>query len=532
MGKDYPVGFSLAYSSAGAFYRPIEDVEFKSILADETRLKIAHNAKYDRNMIKKAGVVIDNLCDPMIAAHLVPGTWELSLRSTLSQYIDKRIADYSQLSKKITDMTLEELTLYSGPHSAYLMDLWPILEAEMDKLNLLHLFWDIEMPLVPVLSDMELNGMAVDLTTLHSLGNYLDDKIGILTTAMDQCSGYSGMNYNSPAQMSDLFYNKLKVTPDWKVGIDGKPSVRAEHIEKIKHEHPVLGLYHQFKRHKTLKNNFVDSLIGKNIDGRVYGSFNQTRTRTGRLSSSDPNLQNIPQRTELGKRIRTAFVAASGCSLLKSDYIQIELVMMAHCSQDPALLSAFREGRDVHTETAIRAFGSKNKRPEAKTLNYQVIFGGGSLINRNRFFVAYPRVAEWIKETNEETRCSQYAKTINGRIRVIDEYVREEDDRKYSGMIGYKLLDHGDRESISTIVQGSSAEVVKIGMRRAWDELKDSGVKFLVQVHDELVLEVPDNILKDVIEVVNRTMRYDELSVPIGISVSVGQNWGEMKEVS
>jgi DNA polymerase-1 len=528
MGKDYPVSISVACSDKGGYVTPITDTVFRALLADESRQKIAFNAKYDRSMLKKSGLIIDNLCDPMIAAHLLENPM-LNLRYIAGTYLGgTRVPVFEELSGKITNMSLEELAMYSGPHSALLLALWPVLEKELKARKLTRVFWDIEMPLVPVLSDMELDGVAVDPNTLRQLGVYFDGKIELLNDALCYYASTTGINFNSPAQISDLFYKKLGIPPDWKVGADGRPSVRAKRLEEIKHSHPIIPVYLQFKRYITLKNTFVNGLLSKIYNGRIYGSFNQTRTRTSRLSSSDPNLQNIPQRVEEGRKIRTAFIASEGHSLVKADADQIELRVMADRSQDKNLIEAFRAGRDIHTETAIRAYGSGKRRFDGKTLNYQTIFGGGSQKNQDAFFRAYPGVKEWTVKTQRQARENLYIRTMFGRIRVIDEYVQVQDNYHYSGYLDSKKQAHGDRETISTVIQGSTAEIVKIGMAKCWKVLRNSGIKFPLQVHDEFVLEVPDKLVPEVAKVMYDTMCYHELSVPITVSILVGKNWGQM----
>ena len=266
----------------------------------------------------------------------------------------------------------------------------------------------------------------------------------------------------------------------------------------------------------------MDSLKKQIVDGRVYGSFNQTRTRTGRLSSSDPNLQKIPQRTAIGRKIREAFVAPEGRVLMKWDYDLVELKGLAHCSQDPALLAAFKAGEDIHLATAIRVYGSKDERPKAKTLNFRITYGGGEPKDRDAFFGMYPDALKWIKHTTAEAREAGYVRTVGGRIRDIPELWSSNP----------KIQQHGDREVISTIIQGSTAEVMKIGTTRARKELGGSDTKGVLQVHDEAVYEVPERDVDEVADVLRKTMTYNEWSLPLTGTISVGKNWGQMKEIT
>lgn len=526
IGTDLPVGFSLAYEPNSAYYAHMGDEYLLSVLSDPSRLKIAHYSSFDRSMMKKAGITIDNLCDTMIAAHLLEEP-VLSLKSLALTELQLNIISYAELGKRILDMTMDELLHFSGPHSRVALMLWPIYEKRMNALGLLDVFWNIEMPLVPVLSDMELNGVMVDPVVLGELDVEFSAKIEALNQALCYWSGVTDANFNSPDQVADIFYKRLRLTPPWQKTRGGRPSVNVSHLKQTKNDHPVLPIYYMFKSYMTLKNSYLKSL-GKQIqaDGRVYGSFNQTRTRTSRLSSSNPNLQKIPKRTAEGKRIRRAFIAPEGKVLLKSDYDLIELKMMAMCSGDKNMLDAFRAGRDIHEETATRVFGGKDRRDKGKTLNYRIIFGGGGIAERDMFFAAYPRVKAWIDEASAGCRRVALAKTLGGRRRTIHEHETLAGASPHA-----KVLAHGDREAVSTMIQGSSAEVVKVGMRKAWEKVRDTEVKMVLQGHDEVVYEVPEDIVEDVARVIKPAMTYTKYEIPLTVSLEVGKSWGEMEEL-
>lgn len=521
IGTDVPYGFSIACGPNSSYYASIHDAFFLSLLADESKLKIAHNAKYDRSMLKKIGITIDNLCDPMIAAHLLEAPM-LSLQFLSGWYMNKDIVAFNELTKPLECMTMQECADFSGPHAEATGALWQVLEKGLKRLGLLKVFWDIEMPLVPILSDMELNGVAVDADVLDVLGEEFDGKIATLTKGLDYWSGRPGMNHNSPDQVADLLYNKLGLPIGRATKTGDRPSVDKRYLETIKNKHSYIPMYLFYKELKTLKNSYVDSLKRQIVNGRIHGSFNQTRTSTGRLSSSDPNLQKIPTRTTIGKRIRTAFVAPPGYKLVKPDYKLIELVMMAHQSQDPALLAAFRAGKDIHEETAVRAYKDAKRRPEGKTLNFKLIYLGGTKKEQDMLFELYPGVREWTNKMALILRENMYASTLGGRIRTIDELEEGHSAR---------VIAHGVREGISTMIQGSSAEEVKKGMARAHKQTKNSDAKEVLQVHDEVVYQVPDGQVNDLMEVIRETYPTDELSVPLGIDVEVGDNWGEMRKI-
>ncbi len=520
IGTSMPLGFSLAYKDTGAYYIDIRNEFFRYLLADEKKLKLAYNAKFDRSMMKKVGVRIDNLCDPLIAAHLLE--WEsLSLESQAAIHCGVQVPVYRELGKTIHELSLQEVAEYSCPHSATLFPLWKVLEDKMRKLRLLDVFWNLEMPLVPVLSDMELDGVRIDLKRFKELEVYFDGKMDKMTDDLNRLSGVPNMNHNSPDQVADLLFTKFKLPPTRTTKMGNRPSVGAEFLEKMKKSHAYIPIYLDYKELKKLKSTYITSLVSKAVDGRLHGSFNQTRTRTGRLSSSDPNLQNIPHRKEEGKKIRTGFVAREGCVLMKADFDLMELKGLAHFSQDPVMLSAFLEGRDIHTETAIKVFGDKKHRGKAKTLDFQIVYGGGEYRLRKMFFEAYIRAGMWIREAQAEAMESLYVRTLYGRIRTLDGF-----ESSYP-----KDREHAAREAISTIIQGSMAEIVKVGMRRLWEKIRDTSVRLLLQVHDEVVLEVPKDLVRDVAKVVREALTYKELSLPFTVTISVGPNWGQMEKL-
>ena len=520
-GIDIPYGYSISSVPTSSYYASIQDAFFADLIRDDSKIKLAFNAKFDRTMLKKAGITADNWCDPMVAAHLLEDQ-SLSLEALCGLYLHKDILPFSRLAKLLESMTIQEMADFSGPHTESTIALWFNLRSRLKRLGLLNVFWNIEMPLIPVLSDMELNGIAVDENTLDLLGDEFDHKIAILSRGLDYWSGRPGMNHNSPMQVSDLLYEKLGLPVGRSTRTGDRPSVDKRYIETIKNKHSYIPMYLFYKELKTLKNSYVDSLKRQIVNGRIYCSFNQTRTTTGRLSSSGPNLQKIPIRTAIGKRIRRAFVAIPGCKLLKVDYKLIELVMMAHQSQDHALLAAFRAGRDIHEETAISAYGGTEFRSKGKTLNFKLIYLGGTKEEQRMLFSLYPGVKQWTDRTGLMLRENMYASTLGGRIRTIDEL-----DMYNSA----RVIAHGIREGISTMIQGSSAEEVKKGMIRAHKELKNSGAKPVLQVHDEVVYEVPVNIINDVIEVLWKTYPTNELSVPLKIDVEIGDDWGEMTKI-
>ena len=374
---DKPLGFSLANKETDAYYVNMTNRFFTDLLANDNTLKIAHNAKFDRSMFKKAGIEVNNLCDPMIAAHLLEED-RLSLKVLLKRCVrnfDFVIRQYPEYTKHIEHSTLDELVNHFGTHATGALILWNRLQRELRANNLWRVFWDIEMPLVPVLSDMELNGALIDADILEELGVYYDGKIELLEEGLTHFAGKKGINFNSSDQVADLFYETFNIPkpPSYTYKDKKRPSVDKKYLEPHKGKFPILNLYLKYKAYRHLKDTYVSGILKRLHNGRVHTNFNQTRTRTGRLSSTDPNLQNIPERTDEGRKIRRAFVAPTGKVIMIADQIQVELKKMACLSNCKALLDAFKEGRDIHTETAIRVLKDANKRREGKTKNFQLL---------------------------------------------------------------------------------------------------------------------------------------------------------------
>jgi len=520
---DEPYGLSIAGDGKSSFYASMDEQWFLDLLADESILKIAHNAKYDRAMLAKGGPLVNNLACTQVAAHLLE--WEtLSLKALSGIFLNQEVLAFKDLTKPADEMSFDEWADYSCPHAMSTYDLWVILEHKMKRLGLDKPFWNIAMPFLPVISDMEIAGVGIDTDFLGVLGVEFDKKIMYMTEALDEISGIHGMNHNSADQVAHLLYDVIGLPIGRYTSSEKKsrPSVDKRYIETIKHMHKYIPLYLAYKELKTLKNSYVNSLLKRVVDGRVYGSFNQTRTRTGRLSSSDPNLQKIPARTNIGKRIRQAFIAREGWMLVKADWDQLELRDVADWSQDPNMLQVFREGRDPHTETAIRMYGDPELRFKGKTANFQIVYGGGTNQERSALKKAYPRIFQWVQEAGLQAQIDCYVRTAGGRIRTLDDL--DPDNPQW-------VVKHGKREAISTIVQGSSFEEVEKGMTRAWLVTRHTDAVPVLQVHDEVVYEVPILQVNDLIATLRETLPTNELSLPLTISVEVGKNWGEMTKV-
>ena len=512
------IGVSFAVNTSSGYYFQCGDERFPwQQLENPNVLKVAHNAAFDRLMLKKQGILANNFADTLIAAHML---WDehLSLKHLSLQHLGIVIPTFSEIGG--LSATLQQMGTMSAKHSLATLQLWQHYEPLLQKWGMSHLFWDIQMPLVPVISDMELEGIAVDEAELDILGVEFLQKADAIARAIESLTGISNVNYNSADQVAWLLFEKLGLKPGHLTKGGKRPSTDATELEKLKSDHPAVNLILVYKQYRKLVSQYVVGMKKELVNRRIHTSFNQAGTSTGRLSSSGPNLQNIPKRRPDGRRIRRAFVASPGCVLIVPDFDQLELKDLAIHSKDPYLLDAFRSERDIHTETALRAFGSASKRAEGKTLNYRVTYGGGQKKDRQKFFEAYPVAAEWIQRKSLEASENGYAKTRHGRIRLLPE-AQSSNPRKAA---------HGQREAISTIVQGSSAEEVFRGMIKVWAESHDTEVKMLLQVHDEIILEVPEGMVDDVVPMLKQELTCDDYDIPLTVSIKVGKNWKDLHE--
>lgn len=525
---DRPYGYSLSPDGLCAYFVNMNNGFFSSLVVDDNRYKIAHNAKFDRSMFKSRSMIADNWIDTMVAAHLLE-EGQLSLEALLKRRlpVDLEHHTFAEYGKTIPHSTLQELANHFGSHAVGPYMLWAALQRELRANNLWHVFWNIEMPLIPVLSDMEINGALIDTKALEELGAHYDERIDVLKDALDYYSGHygvHGINYNSSDQMAYLLYDKIRVPkpPSYTWKDKRHPSVDKKHLEQFKCRYPIINVYLQYKAYKHLKDTYVTGILKRLVDGRIHTNFNQTRTRTGRLSSSDPNLQNIPKRSDEGRKIRRSFIAPDGSVIMKADYIQMELKKMACLANCRAMLEAFLQGRDIHVETAIRIFNDAKRRADGKTKNFQLIYGGGSEEDQEALFSAYPEIRTWTNKIQHEMEVLGYARTHHGRIEHLGnmEYMND------------KEKEHLFRKGISLMDQGSCSEYTKIGMRKVWDNIRsDSSIKMLLQVHDELVFEVPYERVRDVYYLLHEAMTYNGLQIPLTVDVSVGPSWSEQSEI-
>jgi DNA polymerase-1 len=525
----------------------------RPLLEDETLEKVAHNGKYDVIVLAQHGIRLRGLAfDTMIAAYLLnPAGRGLGLK-------DLALAHFNVEMTSITDLIgkgKEQITMaatdiykaaeYAAADADMALRLRAVLEEQLKEKALYDLFRDVEMPLVPVLASMELAGMDLDVEYLRAMSERLQRELDALVLSIYEAVGHP-FNINSPKQLAQVLFGELGLPAARRTSTGY--STDAETLEGLRGRHLVVDLILEYRQLAKLKGTYVDGLpqLISPVDRRVHTDFNQTIAATGRLSSSNPNLQNIPIRTEIGREIRRAFVVKGDDELLlTADYSQIELRILAHLSHDPILLDAFKHDRDVHVRTAALIFGlaegeiTPDMRRLAKTANYAIIYGlseyglsretGIPRKEAAAFLHAYNKtyadLYEYMERTREEVRARGYVTTLLGRRRYVPEV--------YSAT--RSVREAAERAAINMPVQGTQADLIKIAMVRLFGRMEAEGLRseMILQVHDELVFRVSKDELSRMAELACETMEHAmTLDVPIRVDVHVGKNWLDMVPVS
>ena len=558
------VGLSFCIDEGTAYYIPVGHKsgtqlalnqvldKLEPILSNAKIAKVTQNGKYDSTVLAEQGVNVQNIAfDTMIAAYLL-GEKSLGLKPLAFNRLGVEMTPITSLigsgakQKTMEDVEIADAAPYACADADMTLRLALIFEKELKEQGLWKLFTEIEMPLMPILREMERAGIALDVASLSAMSQSLGGRMSEIEAKVYDLAGQQ-FNINSTQQLGVVLFEKLGL-PGGRKTKSGF-STDASVLETLKGVHPIVELLLEYRQLSKLKSTYVDALpaIINPKTGRVHTSFNQTGTATGRLSSSDPNLQNIPIRGELGLQVRKAFIAGEGCVLLSGDYSQIDLRVLAHLSQDPQLLDAFRRGDDIHRATAAQVFGvdsaavTPEMRRVAKTVNFGVIYGmsgygleQATSLSRAEasqfiklYFEKYKGVAEYIEATKRSARERGYVETLLGRRRYIP------DINNSNGQIRMAA----ERMAINMPIQGTAADITKLAMIMVQNEMDNrglgpqgSGCRMLLQVHDELVFEVPHNALDDmkrlVLEVMPKALKLD---VPLTADVKVGANWGEME---
>ncbi len=558
------VGLSFAVQPGEAAYVPLahrypgapsqlsrEEVltRLKPLLEDPSKPKLGQHLKYDMNVLANHGITLRGVrYDTMLESYVLDSTaTRHDMDSLALKYLGHRTTHYEEVAGKgAKQIGFEQVPLeQAGPYAAEDADitlrlhrtLWPRLHGQP---LLRRLFEEVEIPLIPVLSQMERNGVLVDVEQLRRQSEELAEKIGKIEQEAHQVAG-EVFNLGSPKQIQRILFEKLQLPVKSRTP-KGQPSTAEAVLQELALDFPLPRLILEFRGMSKLKSTYTDKLP-ELIDpdtGRIHTSYHQAVTATGRLSSSDPNLQNIPVRTAEGRRIRQAFVAGEGNRIVSADYSQIELRIMAHLSDDERLLAAFAGGEDIHRATAAEVFGvpleqvTQEQRRSAKAINFGLIYGmsafglarqlgierGAAQAYVERYFERYPGVKRFMDDTREQARQQGYVETVFGRRLYLPEINAGNAQRRQ----------YAERTAINAPMQGSAADIIKRAMIDIHGWLQESGMRtrMIMQVHDELVFEAPETEVETLCEELRRRMSAAAgLKVPLVVDVGTGTNWDE-----
>ena len=558
------VGVSFAVEAGTAAYVPLAHdypgapeqlsrdevlAQLKPILEDESKGKLGQHLKYDANVLMNHGITLRGIReDTMLESYVLDATGSRHDLDTLAlKYLGQRTIHFEDIAgkgaKQITfnQVPVEQAAPYAAEDAEVTLRLHAVLSARLEvEPSLQQLYRELEVPLVPVLSRIERNGTLVSRDQLAAQSTELGQRMLALEAKAHELAG-GPFNLGSPKQLGEILFNKLEL-PVLKKTPKGAPSTAEEVLAELALDYPLPAVLMEYRSLSKLKSTYTDKLPGM-IDpktGRVHTSYHQAVTATGRLSSSDPNLQNIPIRTEEGRRIRQAFIAAPGCKIVAADYSQIELRIMAHLSQDPGLLAAFAEGLDVHSATAAEVFAvdieqvSVDQRRKAKAINFGLIYGMSAFglakqlgIGRQEaqqyidvYFARYPGVADYMARTRALAHEKGYVETLKGRRLYLPEINARNRQRQQAA----------ERTAINAPMQGTAADLIKLAMLAVDAWIHSSGVdaRLMMQVHDELVFEVADDAVAGLSEKVAALMSdIGWLDVPLVVEVGTGDNWDE-----
>jgi DNA polymerase I len=536
-------GWSLAHGSADWH-------ALMSILSRPTAQLVAHNAKYDLSMLRRVGVTpVGRVADTMIAQFLIdPLGRGLGLKSLARQLLGWEMTEIEQLIGRgagqisMRDVPAHIVAPYAGADADATLHLHLRQSPQLTQLNLDRLNNEVEIPLIPVLVDMELTGVALDAPYLHSLSNEMGARMHTLET---QIFGMVGRSFNigSPQQLSTVLYKQLGLPVAFngrRDDDDGAPSTSAWALDDLKSKHPIIPLILEHRELSKLKGTYADALPARihPSTGRLHCNFNQAVVITGRLSSSNPNLQNVPITSEMGRRVRAAFIGQPGGQVISADYSQVELRILAHLADDPALKAAFARDEDIHASTAAAIYGvtldqvTAHQRGHAKKINFGLAYGMGAYgLSRStgmtepeagRYIAAYFQrftgVKRWLDMTKRKMASERFVDTLYGRRRPFKD-MRDQPER---------VRRRAERLAINHPVQGSAADIVKLAMVQLHKRLATDGYasKLTLQVHDELVIDCPAAEVAEVSQIVREVMASAvPLSVPLRADVAVGQNW-------
>jgi len=559
------VGISLAIKEGQAYYIPVghnsgENLPIKNVITALTQSftdagipKIGHNIKYDYIMLARNGLITSPLTfDSMLAEFVIdPSSRNLGLKNLVLARLGEEMTHIEELIGKgknqlnMADISIETVAPYAAADAETIIRLMPLLQKDLDRTGGAKLLAEIEMPLVSVLAEMEMTGILLDLPFFKKMSAKLSTRMAEVEKQVFDSVG-KPFNLNSTQQLSDVLFTHLRLEPPdkGKKTASGHFSTSADVLETLRGKHPVVDLILENRELSKIKSTYVDALpaaVDANT-GRVHTSYSQIGAVTGRISSSNPNLQNIPIRTEEGRRVRNGFITDKGSMLLSVDYSQIELRIVAHMAEDESMLAAFRAGEDIHVTTAAAVYGIENEavtkemRRHAKAINFGLIYGMSAFgLTRTTdltlaeaenfvktYFAKFPGVKKYLDETRKLAAQQGYVETLLGRRRYFP---------ALQSKINVQMKNREEREAINAPIQGTAADIMKIAMLKIPQALKSAklNAKLLLQVHDELVLECPKEELEKTAQLVQEIMANAyPMSIPLSTEARAGQSWGEM----
>ena len=552
------VGLSFAVEEHQAFYVPIPEnreeaqkrVEiFRSVYENEKILKIGQNLKYDLEVLRNYDIELKGkMWDTMIAHYLIQPELRHNMDYMAEIYlnyqtihIDELIGAKGKNQRSMRELDPKEVYEYAAEDADITLQLKNKLEPELKKQGAEKLFYEIEMPLMPILAEMEMTGVCLDTDSLSETSKQLTQRMLDIEQRIYELAG-EHFNIASPKQVGDILFDKLKIIDKAKKTKKGQYVTSEEVLQQLRHKHEIVGLILDHRGLKKLLGTYIEALpkLINPRTGHIHTSFNQTITATGRLSSSDPNLQNIPIRGEDGKEIRKAFIPEPGCLFFSADYSQIELRVMAHLSQDPQMIEVFREGKDLHAATAANIYKkpieevTRDERTKSKRANFGIIYGITvfGLAERldiprdeakmliDGYFDTFPQVHDYMEKSKEVARQQGYVTTLFGRRRYLPDI-----NSANSVVRGF-----AERNAINAPIQGTAADIIKVAMIHIFQRFKTEGIKskMILQVHDELNFSVyPDEKEKVEHIVLEEMQNAYQMAVPLVADSGFGENWLE-----
>ena len=565
------VGISLAVDQGSGYYIPVghrsetgKQLPLKTVLealrqplTDARIAKTGHNLKYDFIVLARNGLRVTPLSfDTMIAEWLInPASRNLGLKNLAWIRLNFKMTEIEDLIGKgknqisMAEVAIMNAAAYAGADVVAVLRLMPVLQQELEKYQGARLFNDLEMPLVEILADMEMNGITLDKQFFAGMSAQLQQRLDQIETQIHKAAGEK-FNINSTQQLSEVLFSRLKLEPPDRTQrtASGFYSTSAEVLEALSGKHPLVDWVLEYRELSKLKSTYLDALpVQVNPStARLHTSYNQTGSVTGRIASSNPNLQNIPIRTELGRQVRQGFIAAPGQCLLSVDYSQIELRIVAHIADDRAMLAAFQSGQDIHAATAAAIFNipidsvSREQRRHAKAINFGLMYGMSAFgLTRttdltlaeaedfvDAYFSQFPGVRRYLDAMRRQAVEREYVETMLGRRRYFPG-LKNQTNRN--------IRNREEREAINAPIQGTAADIMKIAMLRLPAALTEAGLtaRMLLQVHDELVLECPQAEVNAAARLVQNVMESAfELKIPLLTEARSGLNWGDMAPVA